>query len=176
MPETALRPQKRAEGLSGGAAKKRYGKYILWLFIRSNSGEWAMGSDVQWQIDNGYLAQVMGDFSTESPSFETPMFGRYFDTFQAAIHVAKAFPGSTLQPSEYEDKTGMLIRHYYVDCHPYYDRLPPEKSDNFQYDEYPSAIHVAACIDQASKELDELLFGGGYGENGEGHASPIILY
>ncbi|MFX2602170.1 hypothetical protein V6183_21975, partial [Enterobacter hormaechei] len=79
-------------------------------------------------------------------------------------------------PSEYEDKTGMLIRHYYVDCHPYYDRLPPEKSDNFQYDEYPSAIHVAACIDQASKELDELLFGGGYGENGEGHASPIILY
>ncbi|WP_220234463.1 hypothetical protein, partial [Klebsiella pneumoniae] len=86
-------------------------------------------SDVQWQIDNGYLAQVMGDFSTESPSFETPMFGRYFDTFQAAIHVAKAFPGSTLQPSEYEDKTGMLIRHYYVDCHPYYDRLPPEKSD-----------------------------------------------
>ena len=86
------------------------------------------------------------------------------------------FPGSTLQPSEYEDKTGMLIRHYYVDCHPYYDRLPPEKSDNFQYDEYPSAIHVAACIDQASKELDELLFGGGYGENGEGHASPIILY
>ncbi len=51
-----------------------------------------------------------------------------------------------------------------------------KKSDNFQYDEYPSAIHVAACIDQASKELDELLFGGGYGENGEGHASPIILY
>lgn len=149
-----------------------YYGYLLGVTL----GEWAMGSDVQWQIDNGYLAQVMGDFSTESPSFETPMFGRYFDTFQAAIHVAKAFPGSTLQPSEYEDKTGMLIRHYYVDCHPYYDRLPPEKSDNFQYDEYPYAIHVAACIDQASKELDELLFGGGYGENGEGHASPIILY
>ena len=149
-----------------------YYGYLLGVTL----GEWAMGSDVQWQIDNGYLAQVMGDFSTESPSFEMPMFGRYFDTFQAAIHVAQAFPGSTLQPSEYEDKTGMVIRHYYVDCHPYHDRLPPEKSDDFQYDEYPSAIHVAACIDQASKELDELLFGGGYGENGEGHASPIILY
>ena len=101
-----------------------YYGYLLGVTL----GEWAMGSDVQWQIDNGYLAQVMGDFSTESPSFEMPMFGRYFDTFQAAIHVAKAFPGSTLQPSEYEDKTGMVIRHYYVDCHPYYDGLPPEKA------------------------------------------------
>ncbi len=36
--------------------------------------------------------KLWGIFSTESPSFETPMFGRYFDTFQAAIHVAKAFP------------------------------------------------------------------------------------
>lgn len=26
MPETAVRPQKRAEGLSGGAAKRCYGK------------------------------------------------------------------------------------------------------------------------------------------------------
>lgn len=57
-----------------------YYGYLLGVTL----GEWAMGSDVQWQIDNGYLAQVMGDFSTESPSFETPMFGRYFDTFQAA--------------------------------------------------------------------------------------------
>ena len=28
MPETAIRPQKRAEGVSGGADKRCYGKYL----------------------------------------------------------------------------------------------------------------------------------------------------
>lgn len=134
-----------------------------------------MGSDVQWQIDNGYLNLVMGDFSTEAPSVESPMFGRYFDTFQAAAHVAKAFPGSTLQPSEFEDSAGAVIRHYYVDCYPYYDLLPPEESFDFTYDDYPKTVHIADCIDKASNELDDLLFGG-YGPDCEGHASPIIKY
>ena len=36
------------------------------------------------------------------------------------------------------------------------------------YKDYPSAVHFAACIDQASNELDDLLSGEGYGANGEG--------
>lgn len=149
---------------------------IIHLDIEFECEGVGMGSDVQWQIDNGYLRQVMGDFSEEAPSCESPMFGRYFETFQAAAHVAKAFPGSTLQPEEFEDYAGCVIRRYYVDCYPYYDLLPPEESFDFMYKDYPSAVHFAACIDQASNELDDLLSGEGYGANGEGHASPIIKY
>ncbi|HKS34694.1 MAG TPA: hypothetical protein VJS14_13300 [Enterobacteriaceae bacterium] len=134
-----------------------------------------MGSDVQWQIDNGYGREVMGDFSTGTPQAESPLFGHYFDTFQAASHVAKTFPGSTLEPSEYVDKTGTRIRHYYVDSQPYVDQLSPEQADDFLYDDYPAAVHFAECIDQASTELEALLSGGRYSGNDDGHASPTIL-
>ena len=64
---------------------------IIHLDIEFECEGGGMGSDVQWQIDNGYLRQVMGDFSEEAPSCESPIFGRYFETFQAAAHVAKGF-------------------------------------------------------------------------------------
>ncbi len=134
-----------------------------------------MASDVQWQIDNGYGCEVMGDFSVRMPEIETPMFGRYFDTFQAAVHVAKAFPGSKLEPSEYENETGAQVHHYYVDSQPYFDRLLAEQVDTFVYDEYPAAVHTAECIDQASKEADVWLFDAGYTATDDTHASPTIL-
>ena len=39
---------------------------IIHLDIEFECEGGGMGSDVQWQIDNGYLRQVMGDFSEEA--------------------------------------------------------------------------------------------------------------
>ena len=41
-----------------------------------------MGSDVQWQIDNGYLNLVMGDFSTEALALNPQCSGGILTLFK----------------------------------------------------------------------------------------------
>ena len=63
-----------------------------------------MGSDADWQNENGYSREVRGDFSSpqydgldfwgDSADFETYIYP--FSSFAAASWLAKAFPGTTV--------------------------------------------------------------------------------
>ena len=55
---------------------------IIHLDIEFECEGGGMGSDVQWQIDNGYLRQVMGDFSEEAPSCESQFLGDILKLFK----------------------------------------------------------------------------------------------
>ena len=54
---------------------------IIHLDIEFECEGGGMGSDVQWQIDNGYLRQVMGDFSEEA-SCESQFLGDILKLFK----------------------------------------------------------------------------------------------
>ena len=55
---------------------------IIHLDIEFECEGGGMGSDVQWQIDNGYLRQVMGDFSRKPLAVNLQFLGDILKLFK----------------------------------------------------------------------------------------------
>lgn len=106
-----------------------------------------MGSDAQWQDENGFSREVRGDYSTVDFGGDSPQFGAYYSTYAAAAYIAKTFPGVKVEPNETRNDDGTITRRYWVDAQDYFDRLPAAELNDFVYDAYPAAVHEAQLLD-----------------------------
>lgn len=76
-----------------------------------------MGSDVQWQQENGYGREVEGDFSSsiyDTTNTNERNYQDYFYHFSAASLLAKAFPGATLTVSGKKAVRAGVVKNMYL--------------------------------------------------------------
>lgn len=111
-----------------------------------------MGSDAQWQNENGFSREVRGDFSASKYDDTGDNIRSYIDhfyTFEAAAMLAKAFPGSTIKHTDIKRmRRGQMVTVYEVDSFAAKNHPDPAERERYTREFY--AVRRAA-IEQDMK-------------------------
>jgi len=105
-----------------------------------------MGSDAQWQDENGFSREVRGDFSApqyDSTGDNIRHYIAHFCTFEAAAMLAKAFPGSTVKHTDVtRRRRGQIVTLYEVNTFEAHNHPDPAERERYAREYY--AIKRAA--------------------------------